>query len=884
MNKFITKVAKLVLGLSLAAGVGVAVGGQSKASKVDAAEQSVTFTLTGSTNRTTISASLIKYESNNVSFSIVKGTGTNVNNYCPGGSTNNTTQTRIYANNSVEFVAPSNKVITKVDITATSSSYFGGLDTVANYTPTGTKSGSGSTATISFATAVQSRTVTANTTATGRLTAVKIYYDDPSASASMSVDKSAVAVAVGYDATFKVTTLNLSSNFSVSGGNATYFTTSYTASSADGDHTVTLHGVKATESPIALTVSATGVSSLTVNVTVEDPLLYQKIDAASSIKAGKQIIIGTTDGTYVLGKYISGNNSPAYENVPNGSGELVSTLLPENCAILTVGGTSGAWTLTDQDSKIYYGTSGENQLKASASSTDTWSISITAAGVATITSAASSRSIKKNSSSALFNTYASGQNDVSIYMVPSSDPELEVVITGSQSLGIGETATLTAEKLHGASGTVGWATSNSSILSISAATGDSITVTAGSTTGNATVTASLTGCDDVELAFTVRRGSATEPYTVAKAMAAVDGSDSGAKTGVYTSGIISQVDSLNSDNSISYWISDNGTTTNQMKIYKGLGLSSATFSAVTDLQVGDEVVVYGNITYYSTESCYEYASGNHLYSFNRPTTELATITAIEGTLSAKAGDAAWDLSDLTVKGTYSGSATVVDVTAHVDLTTADVPGTPASTTVRNVSVTATGKDDSTITLTQNVQGTITVLSGLVTPGNYRIQATRDSVTYYLKENGTSSAPSAVTDFWEATIFTFTLVADNKYTISNGDNYLYCTATNNGVRFGDTSTATSDRWTISAGTREDGAYDLYSATGSRYLSLYNAADWRGYESATGTNRKENTDLQAFDASQFSTEFLSTYTAGCNAGGGFTAANMKWSVASTQFGFL
>ena len=37
MNKFITKVAKLVLGLSLAAGVGVAVGSQSKASRVDAA-------------------------------------------------------------------------------------------------------------------------------------------------------------------------------------------------------------------------------------------------------------------------------------------------------------------------------------------------------------------------------------------------------------------------------------------------------------------------------------------------------------------------------------------------------------------------------------------------------------------------------------------------------------------------------------------------------------------------------------------------------------------------------------------------------------------------------------------------------------------------------
>ncbi len=45
MNKFITKVAKLVLGLSLAAGVGVAVGGQ-KASRADAASSATTSKIT----------------------------------------------------------------------------------------------------------------------------------------------------------------------------------------------------------------------------------------------------------------------------------------------------------------------------------------------------------------------------------------------------------------------------------------------------------------------------------------------------------------------------------------------------------------------------------------------------------------------------------------------------------------------------------------------------------------------------------------------------------------------------------------------------------------------------------------------------------------------
>ena len=879
MNKLISKIVGVFLGLALAAGTGVAIAtSNNNAAKADAAEQSVTFSLTSSTNRTTINSNLIKYESNNVSFSIIKGSGTNVNNYCPGGTTNNTTQTRVYNGNSVEFTAPTGKVITKVDVTATGSGYFAGLNTAAQYSPAATISTSGNTATATFAAAVQAQTVTANTNATGRLTAIKIYYDDPSAAATIAVDKSAVAVAVGYDATFKVTTLNLSSNFSVTGGNSTYFTTSYTASSTDGDHTVTLHGVAATSSAITLTISATGVTSVTVSVTVEEPVLYEKVVAASSLKAGKEIVIGTTDGAYVVGKYVSGNNCPAVTAAANNDGDLISTYLPADGAVFTLGGESGAWTLTDQDDKIYYGTSGENQLKANTTSTDTWSISITSSGVATISSAASSRSIKKNSSNTLFSTYASGQTDVAIYMVPSSDPEVQVTVDGSQSLGVGETAVLTAAKLNGASGTVGWATSNSSILSISAATGDSITVTAGSTLGNATITTSLSGCDDVETVFTVRKGSAAAPYTVAEAMAAIDGSDAAAKTNVYTSGIVSQVDSLNSDNSITYWISDDGKTTTQMEAYKGFGLNSATFSAVTDLAVGDEVTINGNLTKYS--STYEYAAGNKLTSFNRPVSAVATITSISGTLSAKAGTAAWDLSGLTVYGTMSGSNEVVDVTIYVDLTTSDVPGTPSETTVRNVSVTATSKQDSSVTLTQNVSATVVVDSGLVANGNYRIQATRGDVTYYLKSNGTSSAPSAVTSFYEATVFTFTVVDENTYTIKSGNDYLYSTSSNNGVRVG----STADSWLITAGTQESGAYDLKETNNNRYLTLYNAQDWRAYTTADATNREENTDLQAFNATQFAAEFLSTYTAGCIQSGSYDANDMMWDTAAAQYALL
>ena len=538
---------------------------------------------------------------------------------------------------------------------------------------------------------------------------------------------------------------------------------------------MTLHGIAVTSSPITLTVSSTNAESKTIDVSVVAAVYYEKVVAASALKAGNEIIIGTTDGTSLLGKYVSGNNSPAVTNVPNASGKLIQSNLPNDYALLTLGGSSGSWSLTDQNSNIYFSASGDaNTFKASSSATDTWSISITSAGVATITSATSSKSVKKNSNDPLFNCYASGQTDVSIYMIPSSDPELEVLVTGSLTLGVGETATLTATKLNGATGTVGWATSNSSILAISASTGDEITVTAGATLGNATITTSLSGCDDVVTAFTVRRGSFDAPYTVAQAITAIDSGNANNKTNVHTSGIISQVDTLNGDNSITYWISDNGTTTNQMEVFKGFGLSGATFTSADDLKVGDEVVVLGNLTKYS--DTYEYAAGSQLVSFNRPSTELASITAIEGTLSANSGDASWDLSGLVVKGTMEGSASVVVVTMYVDLSTSDIPGTVGSTTTRDVVVTATGKDDSSITYTnEHVQGTITAYAGLIENGNYRIKASRVAgdvtTTYYLKENGSSSAPSAVTDFWEATVFTFTKIASNTYTISQGNSYL-----------------------------------------------------------------------------------------------------------------
>lgn len=108
-----------------------------------------------------------------------------------------------------------------------------------------------------------------------------------------------------------------------------------------------------------------------------------------------------------------------------------------------------------------------------------------------------------------------------------------------------------------------------------------------------------------------------DPYTVAEAKTVIDNNQSGIAN-QYVAGIISQVDSYNSKySSITYWISADGTTTDQLQVYSGKGLNGANFSEKADLQVGDQVVVCGTLKLHNN-SVYEFDYDNTIYSFSRP--------------------------------------------------------------------------------------------------------------------------------------------------------------------------------------------------------------------------------------------------------------------------
>ena len=122
--------------------------------------------------------------------------------------------------------------------------------------------------------------------------------------------------------------------------------------------------------------------------------------------------------------------------------------------------------------------------------------------------------------------------------------------------------------------------------------------------------------------------TAETAYTVAKAFELIDAGKALSET-VYVKGIVSQVDKFDDRyNSITYWISDDGTTTQQLQVYSGKGLDGANFTSIDDVKVGANVIIKGNIKKYNTT--YEFDKNNQLVSYNYSSSEGGVIYSWEG--------------------------------------------------------------------------------------------------------------------------------------------------------------------------------------------------------------------------------------------------------------
>lgn len=147
-------------------------------------------------------------------------------------------------------------------------------------------------------------------------------------------------------------------------------------------------------------------------------------------------------------------------------------------------------------------------------------------------------------------------------------------------------------------------------------------------TETTTVKAKATKTGMTESNETSKTFTKVTPLTVGQALTAIDAlADNGTIENQFVYGKISQIDKFSS-NVITYWISDDGTTTSQLEVFKGKGLNGADFSAITDLTVGDEVVVNGTLQKYvsGTTITPEFAGGSQLVSRKAHVPAVATPT------------------------------------------------------------------------------------------------------------------------------------------------------------------------------------------------------------------------------------------------------------------
>lgn len=181
-------------------------------------------------------------------------------------------------------------------------------------------------------------------------------------------------------------------------------------------------------------------------------------------------------------------------------------------------------------------------------------------------------------------------------------------------------------------GTITYNSTNSDFASVES-NGDVLVNT--KATGSATITATYTG-DDTYASSTASynitvypklTGAGTEanPYTVADVVA-LNNAGLLPTDSAYVKGIISEVGGFNSKyGEVTYYISDDGTTTNQLDVYQGLGLYGDKFTAATDLQTGWTVVVKGKLKVYN--STLEFNYGSKITSLTKPVTYTkATLT------------------------------------------------------------------------------------------------------------------------------------------------------------------------------------------------------------------------------------------------------------------
>ncbi len=119
-------------------------------------------------------------------------------------------------------------------------------------------------------------------------------------------------------------------------------------------------------------------------------------------------------------------------------------------------------------------------------------------------------------------------------------------------------------------------------------------------------------------------GTKENPFNVAAALNATKalGADKTSDKEYYIKGKISKINStiatdVEKYGNVTFFISDDGTTNNEFEAYQVCGLGGAKITDANYIKVGDEVVLYGKVTYYKGNTCETTGKGAaYIYSLN----------------------------------------------------------------------------------------------------------------------------------------------------------------------------------------------------------------------------------------------------------------------------
>ena len=481
MNKLFTKIVGGIIGLTMAIGVGVAIGNNTKMKVAEATTGTDTLKFNGLNSPsqfTTETTELLVCESNqgNIKLSHIRGDSkkTAANSYYPGA--NSRTSTRFYSGNTIRIETndATTRYITAISFTASSEGYATAL---ANSTWTNATA-SASTTKVTVTPSRNAEYVSAAITGTTGVTTCSVSWDT---TAVVSPTVTGVTASCGsLTGTYKGDAY-IQCSAVVEGTNNPSQTVNWTINTSDAY-------VANQTSVSGASIDSTGKVSFTNNVTVYafatsteegyesfqdsvecvatgllDPVTYVKIDKTSRLQAGMSVIIANTEtGANAKALSVTQNtNNRADCDLPvSVSTYTTASVIPTKVQVFTLvaGSEENSFSFSFQDgltTKYIFaaGSSSNYYLRTTTSKTAAASFTISIINsVATIKSCDDSKNgyLRHNNSNHLFACYDTNEkmNNCSIYMSGSSLPE-DIALTGISDLAVddvqvGDSVTLTA--------------------------------------------------------------------------------------------------------------------------------------------------------------------------------------------------------------------------------------------------------------------------------------------------------------------------------------------------------------------------------------------------------------------------------------------------------